>query len=175
MGRLGVARGLDLVFLRSGESNAKQADNVSIGSSAINGTFNDRLLFADKRAELVASHVHTVEVGETVVALNILNTKLDLSVGLRLVLLEVRERNFNHTSLEVFRGNLGSLCLGNESLSAVLSGKDGRSNQLVPFLLGEGINGLFAASLLGLCQSLVLSLLGENAQQKQTNCEKTEF
>jgi hypothetical protein len=41
------------------------------------------------------------------------------------------------------------LGLGNQGLSAILGGEDGRSNQFVPFLLCERVDCLFAASLLG--------------------------
>jgi hypothetical protein len=50
------------------------------------------------------------------------------------------------------------LGLGNQGASAILLGKDGWSNKLVPFLLGKRVDRLFTASLLGLRQSLILAL-----------------
>jgi len=156
--RLGVARGLDLVVLRAGESNAEQSDNVSVSGSAVNVGLNDGLLLSDKRAKLISGHVHTVEVQQTVVSLNILNAKLNLAVSKSLVLVKVGKRNLEHTSLQVFRGNFGTLRLGDEGLTAVLDGKDRRSDEFVPFLLLEGVDSLFTASLLGFRKSLVLAL-----------------
>jgi hypothetical protein len=62
-----------------------------------------------------------MEVKETVESLNILNTKLDLTVGSCLVVIEISKGKFNDTSLESLRGNLGTLGLGNDSLSTFLS------------------------------------------------------
>jgi hypothetical protein len=135
LGGLGVASSLDLVVLRACERNAEESDDVSVSCSAINIGLNDGLLFADQRAKLVSGHVHTVEVQQTVVSLNILDTKSDLAVGQGFVLVEVGERNFDNTSLKVVGGDLGTLCLGNEGLSTVLDGEDGRSDQFVPFFL----------------------------------------
>jgi hypothetical protein len=53
------------------------------------------------------------------------------------------------------------LCLGDECLSAVLLGKDGGSNELVPLLFEKGVDRLFARALFALCQSLVLALCCE--------------
>lgn len=158
LGGLGVASGRDLVVLGPGEGDAEKTNGVSVRCSAVNIGLNDGLLLSDKRAELVTGHVHTVEVQQTVVSLNILDTKLDLAVGKSFVLLKIGKGDLNDTSLKVVRGDLGTLGLGNKGLSAVLDSKDGRSNKLVPFFLKERVDGLFTGSLLGLCQSLVLSL-----------------
>ena len=48
---------------------------------------------------------------------------------------------------------------GDDGLSALLLGEDGGGDELVPLLLEEGIDGLLLTALLGLCESLVLSLL----------------
>jgi len=133
--RLGVASILDLVVLRASESDAEHTDSVSIGRSAVDVSFNNGLLLTDKRAKLVSSHVHTVKVQKAVKTLNILNAKLDLSVGQRFVLVQIRKTNLNHSALQTIRGNLGSLSLGDKGASAVLVGKDRGGNQLVPFLL----------------------------------------
>ena len=145
---LGVAGGLDLVLLRFCEGDAKQSDNVSVRCSAINICLNDRLLLADQTAKLVSGHIHTMEIQQTVVSLNILDTKLDFSECDRLVLVEIGQRSFNDTSLKVFRSDLGTLGLGNQGLSTVLHGKDRRSDQFVPLFLQERVDGLFTASLL---------------------------
>jgi hypothetical protein len=171
--RVAIASRLDLIVLWAGEGNAKHSDNVSIGCSTIDGSFNNGLLFSDQGAELVTSHVHTMEIHEAIESLDVFDTKLDLSVRQGFILVQVGQTNLDHAALEVVGSNLGSHCFGDESATAILLGKDGRSNQFVPFLTGKGINCLFTASLFGLCQSLVLALLvtmerkenGENAIQ----------
>lgn len=158
MCRLGVACSLDLVVLRASKGDAEESDNVSVSCSAVHIGLNDRLLFADQTAQLVSGHVHTVEIGQAVVTLDVLHTQLNLSPRDGLVLVEVSEGNFNNTSLQSIGSNLLSLRLGDQSLSAVLDGKDGRGNELVPFFLQEGVDGLFASSLLGFRKSLILAL-----------------
>lgn len=130
------------------------------------------MLFADQTAKLVAGHVHTVEVHQAVVSLNILNTQLNLSVCQGLVLVQVSKTELKHSSFQAIRGNLGTLCLGNESLPCVLDGKDGRSNQFVPLFLQEGVDGLLAASLLTLRESLVLSLLSKASNKRKKTVRK---
>jgi hypothetical protein len=100
-----------------------------------------------------------VEVEKTVVSLNILDTELDLAVGHGLIIVEVGEGKLDNTSLQSIRGNLGTLCLGDDGLSALLLGEDGGGDELVPLLLEEGVDGLLLGALLGFCESLVLSLL----------------
>lgn len=169
--RFGVTGSLDLVVLRAGEGNAEQSDNVTIRSSAVHVSFNNGLLLSDERAELVSGHVHSVEVQKTVVSLNVLDTKLDLAVGQGFILVEVCQRHLEHTSLQVIRGNFGSLRLGDQGLSTVLDGKDRRSDKLVPFLLRERVNGLFTATLFGFRKSLVLALLMK--KKKESTCVRT--
>ena len=145
----GVTGGGDLVVLGSREGNAKETDGVSIGSTAIDIGFNDGLLFANERTQLVTGHVHAVEIHQTVVPLDIFDAQSNFTVGQGFVLLKVREGDFNDTALEVIGGNLLSLGLGDQGLSAILLRKDGRCHQFVPFFLEKRIDGLFAGSLLG--------------------------
>ena len=159
LGRLGVASLLELIILLLGEGNAEHADNVSVGGTAVNVGLDDGLLLLDEGAKLVTGHVHTVEVEETVVSLNILDTKLDLTVRHGLVVIEIGKGELDNTSLQSLRSNLGTLGLGDDGLSALLLGEDGRSDELVPLLLEEGVDDLLLSSLLGLRESLVLSLL----------------
>lgn len=159
LGGLGVASLLQLIVLLLGESNAEHADNVSVGGTAVDVGLDDGLLLLDEGAKLVAGHIHAVEVEEAVVSLDILDAQLDLTVGHGFVVVEVGQRKLNNTTLEVIRGDLGTLGLRDDGLTAVLFGKNRRSDELVPFLLEEGIDGLLLGSLLGLGETLVLSLL----------------
>ena len=155
---LGVASILDLIRLLFGESDAEHSHDVPISCSAVHIGFNDGLLLSDQTAKLITGHVHAVEIEQTVETLDILHTKLDLSESRGFVLVEVSEADFDDTSLKSLRSDLSSLRLGDEGATAVLHRKDGGSNELVPFFLEKGVSGLFSASLLALCQSLVLSL-----------------
>mmetsp|Transcript_14038 Transcript_14038/g.40011 ORF Transcript_14038/g.40011 Transcript_14038/m.40011 type:complete len:300 (+) Transcript_14038:137-1036(+) len=157
LGALGVACGLDLVVLRLRERDAEESDDVPVGCAAVNGSLDDTLLLTDQGAELVAGHVHAMEVEQAVEPLHILDAELDLAPADGLVLVEVGQGDLDDASLQVFRGDLLALCLGNQGLAAVLDGEHRRSDELVPFLLQEGVDRLFAASLLGLRQSLVFS------------------
>lgn len=147
-----------MVGLWPGESNAKETNNVSIGGSNISGTLNNTLLLLDQTAKLITGHVHSVEIKETVVSLNILYTKLDLTVANFFILVQVTERKLNNTSFESIRGDLGSLCFGDESLTALLGRENGWSNEFVPFFLQEGVDDLLTGSLLALCEPLILAL-----------------
>lgn len=126
--------------LRKGDT--EHPDNVAIGSAAINVGLNDRLALLNKRADLVAGHVHSVEVHEAVVSLNVLDAKLHFAPREGLVVLQVGKAELDDTALQTIRCNLSTLRLGDDCLAAVLCGKDGRSYKLVPFLLQERVNTL---------------------------------
>ena len=158
LSRLGVARVLDLVGLRSGKGDAEHSDNVSVRGAAVDSGFDDGLLFPDQTAKLVACHVHAVKVQKTIVALYVLDTKLDFAISKGLVLVEVGQGDFKDTPFETFTGNFGTLSFGDQGTAAIFDGEHAWSNQLVPFLLEKGILSLFTASLFGLCQTLILSL-----------------
>jgi hypothetical protein len=99
-----------------------------------------------------------VEVKETVESLHILNAKLDLTVRHGFVVVQVSQGKLNNTALKVVRCDLGTLGLGDDGFAAVLLSKDGRGNELVPFFLQEGVDSLLLGSLLGLSETLILSL-----------------
>jgi hypothetical protein len=105
-----------------------------------------------------------VEVKKTVVSLDIFDTKLNLAVAHGFVVVQISKGELNHTALKVIGGNLGTLGLGDDGFAAVLLGEDGGGNELVPFLLGEGVDGLLLGALLRLRETLVLSLLVEKAK-----------
>jgi hypothetical protein len=100
-----------------------------------------------------------VEVEKAVESLNIFDAELDLAVAHGFVVVQISEGEFNNTSFEVFGCDFGTLGFGDDGFTAVLLGEDGGSNELVPFFLEEGVDGLLLSSLLGLCETLVLALL----------------
>ena len=58
------------------------------------------LPLADKRAELVRGEAHAVEVGQAVLALNLVNPELDLAEGLLLILVEIGQGYLDNTTLQ---------------------------------------------------------------------------
>ena len=83
-----------------GESNAEKAEKVVIGGLDDNVGFDQGLPFADERAQLVGCEVESVEVGQAVLALDLINPQLDLAERVVLILLEIGERNLEDTALE---------------------------------------------------------------------------
>ena len=55
---------------------------------------------ADERAQLVRGEVEAVEVGQAVLALDLIDAELDLAESVVLVLLEVGEGNLEYPALE---------------------------------------------------------------------------
>jgi hypothetical protein len=58
------------------------------------------LPLADERAELVGGEVEAVEVGQAVLALDLVDTELDLAESVVLILLEIGERDLEYPALE---------------------------------------------------------------------------
>lgn len=61
---------------------------------------------ADKGSELVGGEVEAVEVGQAVLALDLVHTELDFAESVVLILLEVGEGNFEYPALERIVGVL---------------------------------------------------------------------
>jgi hypothetical protein len=58
----------------------------------------------DKRTELVRGEIHTVEVGKAVLALDFVNSQLDLAESTVFILGEITERDFDNATLKVVVG-----------------------------------------------------------------------
>jgi len=159
LGGLGIARFLDLIFLLLSKGNAEHSHDVPVGGAGVYVRLNDALLLLDETAELIAGHVHAVEVEKAVVPLDILDAKLDLAVRHGLVIIKVAQRQFDDSPAKSLARDLGTLGLSDDGLAAFLLGEDGGGDQLVPLLLREGINGLLLTALLRLGESLILTLL----------------
>jgi len=71
------------------ETDNEEAEEISIGGFDISVGFDESLPFADEGAELVRGEVHAMEVGQTVLALNLVDTQLDFAEGLFLVVIKV--------------------------------------------------------------------------------------
>lgn len=97
---------LDLVRSSLGEGNAEQAEEVVVGGLDDNVGLNEGLPLADERAQLVGGEVETVEVGQAVLALDLINSQLDLAECVVLVLLEIGEGDLEDAALERIVGVL---------------------------------------------------------------------
>lgn len=87
----GVGGLLDLVGAALGESNGEKAKEVVVGGLDRDVGLDQGLPLADKRPQLVAGEVKTVEVGQAVLALDLVDPELDFAECVVLVLLEVGE------------------------------------------------------------------------------------
>lgn len=104
---LGITCGLGiLVGLLLGESNGEDSQNISICGSDIHECFDESLPFSNQGAEFVASHVHSVEVGDHVGSLNIFAHESDLAIPHALIpTVEIGKVKFKDTSLQTLRSN----------------------------------------------------------------------
>lgn len=100
LGRLGIGGLLDLVGSSLGESNGEKADEVVIGGLDDDVGLDKGLPLANERAELVGGEVEAVEVGQAVLALDLVDAELDLAESVVLVLLEVRKGNLEYPALQ---------------------------------------------------------------------------
>jgi len=154
---LGVGGLLDLVDTLLGEGNSEETEQVTIGGLDINVSLDDGLPLADHGAELVRGHVHTVEVGEAVLALDLIDTQLDLAERVLLVLVQVSEGDLEDTALQRVVGVLHALGTVNEGLANLANVEGGRSLDIIPVLAGEGVNDLLLKTLLAFRETLILS------------------
>lgn len=121
--RSGVGGLLDLVWPTLGETDGEEAEEVVVGGLNDNVGLNEGLPLADERAELVGGEVETVEVGQAVLALNLVDAELDLAEGVVLILLEIGERNLEYPSLEGVVGVLQTGGAVDESLADTADGQ----------------------------------------------------
>ena len=138
---------LYLVRALARETNTENTEKIAIGGLDGSVCFNKSLKYQlrnkqtiatympllDNRAQLVASHGHSVEVGENVFALDVFADKLELSeVSLRSV--QISQRDFKHASFQPFGSNFGSLCSVDECLSDLAVGEHRGGLDVIPFL-----------------------------------------
>jgi hypothetical protein len=100
LGGLCVCGALDLVGAPLGEPDGKETDEVAVGRLDVDVCLDERLPLAHERAELVRREVHPVEVGQAVLALNLVHAQLDLPERVLVVLVQVGKRNLNDSALE---------------------------------------------------------------------------
>lgn len=97
---------LDLVWPPLGEGNAEKTEEVVVGSLDHDVGLDEGLPLADERAQLVGGEVETVEVGQAVLALDLVDAQLDLAESVVLILLEIGEGDLEDAALECVVGVL---------------------------------------------------------------------
>jgi len=146
---LGVGGLFDLVgALLLGESNNKDSKVVVVGGLSVNGALDHSLPLLDHTAHLVSGEAHTVEVEDAVLALDVLAHELEFSVALS-VRVQVSLVAVVDSTLEAISGDLVTDGSGDEGVADVSDLEDGWRLDGVPVLLGEGVDDLLLASLLG--------------------------
>ena len=91
---------LDLVGAALGKGDGEEAEQVVIGGLDCDIGLNQGLPLPDERSQLVGCEIETMEVGQAVLPLDLIDTKLDLSERVVLVLLQIRQRNLEDSALQ---------------------------------------------------------------------------
>jgi hypothetical protein len=115
--RGGVGGLLDLVGASLGEGNGEQTEEVVVSGLHGDVGLDQGLPLADKGTELVGGEVQAVEVGQAVLALDLVDAELDLAEGVVLIVLEVGERDLEDTALEGVVGVLQTAGAIDQSLA----------------------------------------------------------
>ena len=96
----GIGGLLDLVGAALGECNSEQAEEVVVGGLDCDIGLNQRLPLSDQGSQLVGCEVETVKVGQAALALDLIDTELDLSESVVLIFLEICQRNLEDSALQ---------------------------------------------------------------------------
>jgi hypothetical protein len=96
----GIGGLLDLIWSTLGECDGEQTEEVVISGLDCDVGLNQGLPLSDEGSELVGCEVETVEVGQAVLSLDLIDTELDLSESVVLILLEIGQRNLEDSSLQ---------------------------------------------------------------------------
>merc|ERR1719220_278942 len=157
---LGVGSLLGGQLLLACEANAENPEGVAIGGLGVAVSLDQRLPLLHHGPQLVSGQAHTMEVGEAVLALNLLAHKLELSEGpLGVVLiLQISKRDLVDAALKAIGGDP---CTGgpvHQGLANLADFEEGGSLDVIPVLPGEGVDNLLLGSLLASnLQSLVFT------------------
>lgn len=118
--RASVGSLLNLVGATLGEGNGEQTDEVVVSGLHGDVSLNERLPLADEGAQLVGGEVQTVEVGQAVLALDLIDAELDLAERVVLIVLQVSEGDLEDTTLEGVVGVLQTAGTVDEGLADTL-------------------------------------------------------
>lgn len=111
---------LDLVRTSLRESDGEQTNKVVIGCLHSDVGFNECLPLAHERAQLIGSKIQSVEVGQAVFPLNLVDTQLDLAEGVVFIVLKIGERDFENPAFKRVVGILQTSGAVYESLPHAL-------------------------------------------------------
>lgn len=106
LGGCGVGGLLDLVWAALGEGNSEEAEQVVVGGLDGDVGLDQRLPLAHERAQLVRGEVQAVEVGQAVLALDLVHAELDLAERVVLILLEIGQGHLDDAALQGIVGVL---------------------------------------------------------------------
>jgi len=150
LGRSGVGGLLDLVWTALGETNGEDTEEVVIGGLDGDVGLDQGLPLTDQRSKLVGCEVETVEVGQAVLALDLIDSELNLAESVVLILLEISERDLDDSALQSVVGILETGGTVDKGLSDISDSEGGWCLDGVPILAGEGILGSLLDTLLTL-------------------------
>ena len=139
----GIGGLLDLVGATLGEADGEETEEVVVGGLDCDVGLNQGLPLADERSELVGSEVETVEVGQAVLSLNLIDPELDLAESMVLILLQIGQRYLNDPSLQCIVGVLETGGSVDEGLSDTANMLDSFSFYMIVlgFVLSNGEGG----------------------------------
>lgn len=135
--RASVGGLLDLVGASLGEGNGEQSDQVVIGGLDGDVGLDQGLPLADQGAQLVGCEVQTVEVGQTVLSLDLVHTELNLAESVVLVVLEIGKGDLEDSALQGVVGVLKTAGTVDEGLSNIANLESGRSLHVVRGMIAE--------------------------------------
>ena len=100
LGRSGIGGLLDLVWSSLGETDGEEAEEVVVSGLDNDVGLDEGLPLADEGAELVGGEVEAVEVGQAVLALDLVDPEADLAERVVLILLEIGQRDLEDAALQ---------------------------------------------------------------------------
>lgn len=112
---------LDLVRASLGEGDSKKPKEIIIGRLHGDIGFDQRLPLAHEGSQFVGCEIETVEVGQTVLALNLVHTKLNLAESMVFIVLQVSERHLENSTLQGVIGVFETTGAVDQSLSNTIT------------------------------------------------------
>lgn len=100
LGRSGIGGLLDLVGPSLGESDGEKTNEVVISRLNSDIGFDQSLPLANQRSKFVGSEVQAVEVGQAVLALDLVDAEANLAEGVLFILLEIGQRDLDDAALQ---------------------------------------------------------------------------
>lgn len=139
--RLGVAGLANLLWAALGETDAEDAEDVSVSGLDVNVCLNQRLPLFHHGAQLVGGEAHSVKVCQAGLALDLVNAETELAEGLVLRLgVQVAQRHLQDSPAQTIVGTLDALSAVDQGLANVSNGEDRGGLDVVPVFAGERVD-----------------------------------